>query len=217
MPLKYSNLRKLRISFFCMNKTASIRAWHKDNLDEINKEDVLSGVRNRHNKHLISCTFSDKARKEELVSSVSLFCIKEHIFVIEEEPLSGMCRQLHQMLPCMKSQLVVIDKFPNTSKDFSNYLSPLLKLYSCISFFPPILPFFLSQGYVRAGKYAREGGRARDRERRDKEREGKRERERGRERETACRIGVLDIWTDSIHLSPPGVPMGRASLLVVKP
>lgn len=53
-----------------------------------------------------------------------------------------MCRQLHQMLPCMKSQLVVIDKFPNTSKDFSNYLSPLLKLNSCISF--PTPHFFFS-------------------------------------------------------------------------
>ena len=55
------------------------------------------------------------------------FLNKMHIFVIEVEPLSGMCRQLHQMLPCMKSQLVVIDKFPNTSKDFLNYLPTLIK------------------------------------------------------------------------------------------
>lgn len=106
----------------------------------------------KNNSHLIILwTVLDKAIKEKSVSSVSLFCIKEHIFVIEEEPLSGMCRQLHQMLPCMKSQLVVIDKFPNTSKDFSNYLSPLLKLNSCISppHTPPIL-FFFFQGYVRA-------------------------------------------------------------------
>lgn len=58
------------------------------------------------------------------------------------------------MLPCMKSQLVVIDKFPNTSKDFSNYLSPLLKLSSCIS--PPSpLPtsYFFFQGCVLACLY----------------------------------------------------------------
>lgn len=61
-----------------------------------------------------------------------------------------MCRQLHQMLPCMKSQLVVIDKFPNTSKDFSNYLSPLLKLNSCISFPTPHFFFFSLHKYVRA-------------------------------------------------------------------
>lgn len=155
--------------------------------------------------------------------SVLFFCIKEHIFVIEEEPLSGMCRQLHQMLPCMKSQLVVIDKFPNTSKDFSNYLSPLLKLYSCISFFPPSFLFFLPRVCVSRKICSR--GRERETERgeikkgreSEKGREWVKEREGERERETACRIGVLDIWTDSIHLSPPGVPMGRASLLVVKP
>lgn len=88
----------------------------------------------KNNNPLILWTVLDKAKKEELVNSLISFCIKEHIFVIEEEPLSGVCRQLHQILPCMKSQLVVIDKFPNTSKDFSNYLAPLLKLNSCISF-----------------------------------------------------------------------------------
>lgn len=48
-----------------------------------------------------------------------------------------------------------------------------------------------------------------------------RERDRGGEikrgRGSVCRFGEPNIPADSIHLSPPGVPMGRASLLVGKP
>lgn len=151
----------------------------------------------RNNNHLILWTVLDRAKKEEPVSSVSLFCIKEHIFVIEEEPLSGMCRQLHQMLPCMKSQLVVIDKFPNTSKDFSNYLSPLLKLNSCISLPPtPPHPFFF-QGYVRAC-LSDSAAASRKICLRERDREGEIKREGNRERKKGERERVyvgLACWT----------------------
>ncbi len=64
MPLKYSNLRKLRISlFFFVNKTASSKTWHKENLDEINYRAVSLVVKN-NNHHLILRTVSDKVKKE---------------------------------------------------------------------------------------------------------------------------------------------------------
>lgn len=58
----------------------------------------------------------------------------------------------------------------------------------------------------QAGKYARK-----------RDRGGEIKRERENKRETVCRIGVLDIQTDSIHLSLPGVLMGSLSLLAGKP
>lgn len=45
----------------------------------------------------------------------------------------------------------------------------------------------------------------------------KKKRKKERESECVCRIGVVDIRTDGIHLSPPEVLMGRASLLVGRP
>lgn len=96
---------------------------------------ISLAVLHKNKRNNLCELFKTMPEKQELVNTFSLFfCNKRHIFVIEEEPLSRVCRQLHQMMPCMKSQLLVIDKFPNTSKDFSNYLSPLLKLNSCISF-----------------------------------------------------------------------------------
>lgn len=47
---------------------------------------------------------------------------------------------------------------------------------------------------------------------RDKGREGAK-----RQRGAVCRIGALDIQTDSIHLSPPGGASGRPSLLAEMP
>lgn len=113
-----------------------------------------------------------------------------------------MCRQLHQMLPCMKSQLVVIDKFPNTSKDFSNYLSPLLKLNSCISF----PPSFFFQGYVRACFCDSAGAsrkicfreRARERDR-GTERERREEIKRERKRERKCMLDWSAGHTNRQH------------------
>lgn len=117
-----------------MNETVSGKATPKN---KALMKWISLAVFPKSNRNNLCELFETMPEKEELVNTFSLFfffCNKWHIFVIEEEPLSRVCRQLHQMMPCMKSQLLVIDKFPNTSKDFSNYLSPLLKLNSCISF-----------------------------------------------------------------------------------
>lgn len=62
----------------------------------------------------------------------------------------------------------------------------------------------------QAEKYARERVRDRGGGIQQEKEEEKRKKKEGKG-ESVC--GVLDIQTDSIHLSPPGVPVGRASLL----